>query len=224
MQGLTAWSAPLPSCRATNLPAPKGKGNQTSTAIVKVTVRRLRPGILLLSATAIALWASACSVTNSTKKYTPISTQPTIVAADPLVAPVEALATLMKEGVEVVKPPGRVFRAPPYLRPPQIDNWILGARSAENRYLLISVPYDPCGGPPVVLNITETDRSVTIVPLVEPPPVGIICAATAVAIGLLIDLGSPLGARQLLHHVPAIGPVPSDKSVFRRSDTGGSQP
>jgi hypothetical protein len=160
---------------------------------------RFRPVILLVTAVGIAVFTSACSTTNSMKGATPISTQPTTVTPDPLDAPVEPLPKLMKEAVEVVRPPGKFFRMPPYSRPTQIGSWMLRARSEDDRFLLVDAPYDPCAGPPVAINITETDHSVTIVPLDEPPPAGMICAASTAVIGLLVDLSSPLGARELLH-------------------------
>jgi hypothetical protein len=127
------------------------------------------------------------------------STQATTVTADRLHAPVAPLANLMKEAVEVVKPPGQVFRTPPHSSLTEISPWTLTARSADDRYLLVSVVYGSCGGPPVALNIEQSDRSVIIIPLGEPPPSGTICPAQVIAIRLLVDLGSPLGARELLH-------------------------
>lgn len=80
----------------------------------------------------------------------------------------------------------------------RLGEWSLEARSSDNAYFLIDVPSGECRKL-VAIRVIETERSVTVAPILKTPRPGTPCVPSLVVEKYLIALASPLGDRRLLH-------------------------
>ena len=129
--------------------------------------------------------------------------------ADPLTAPVRPaseLATFDGPGgssatVPTVTPPGASFLTPAQLAGlpvTRVGSWQLLARSADDAALLVGVDVSGCERL-AALEVSLGTAAVVVTPRLRSPTAGTVCPALAVVARYVVDLGAPLGGRQLLH-------------------------
>lgn len=115
-----------------------------------------------------------------------------------LTAPVRSYDQLVGRSfaAALVRPPGRVFSRVALRLPARYAHWVLVARTADDRYLLIQFAYGGCD-PLASVRIEARNDEVAVIPvlgLVPPGP----CAANFGLKLVAVDLMAPLGQRHLL--------------------------
>jgi hypothetical protein len=162
--------------------------------------------------------ASSTKTSTTTTTTTSTTTTPSSATtvpgsvADPLTAPVRTRDTLSApiapgapaSVIPTVTPPGATFRTPAQvagLPVAKVGSWQLVARTTDNRFLLVSIPFGGCDSL-AGLEVSAAAAAVTITPRLRTAAPGALCPAFIATAHYIVDIGGPLGPRALLHPPP----------------------